>query len=349
MGRLTGAWPVIVPPSPGVLCALGDATTSPAGRVGPHLPAPVRRPRPATELTRDPAPTCPTAAVGAAGRAGCPAADQRDRLPGRRPVLRAGLRDPDRHRPGLAGRPGRRAGRPRRAVRRRARAAVLVPARQHRPRAGERPGLGQRPAAPEIAPTPLVPGDGDPAAAQTGTSKVYVDGGFADAALYDRAELRAGDVIDGPAIVIEMDSTTLILPGHAATADSVRQPADPPRRCKRGLSHGTHRRDQPRPAGPGRRRPGHPRPDRERAAQRPLRDGRGAVPHRAVARHPRAARRVPADRRPRREDGRRASSGCPSRTSSTGSTATSARATCCSPPTRTPAARRSATPTTGWS
>src|SRR5919107_812719 len=28
LGRLTGAWPVIVPPSPGVLCALGDATTS---------------------------------------------------------------------------------------------------------------------------------------------------------------------------------------------------------------------------------------------------------------------------------------------------------------------------------
>ena len=28
MGVLTGAWPVIVPPSPGVLCALGDATTS---------------------------------------------------------------------------------------------------------------------------------------------------------------------------------------------------------------------------------------------------------------------------------------------------------------------------------
>jgi len=28
LGRLTGAWPVIVPPSPGVLCALGDGTTS---------------------------------------------------------------------------------------------------------------------------------------------------------------------------------------------------------------------------------------------------------------------------------------------------------------------------------
>src|SRR3954453_7264551 len=28
LGRLTGAWPVIIPPSPGVLCAYGDATTS---------------------------------------------------------------------------------------------------------------------------------------------------------------------------------------------------------------------------------------------------------------------------------------------------------------------------------
>ena len=38
-----------------------------------------------------------------------------------------------------------------------------------------------------------------------------------DAAVYDRATLRADDVLSGPAIVIEMDSTTLVLPGHAAT------------------------------------------------------------------------------------------------------------------------------------
>ena len=44
MGVLTGAWPVIVPPSPGVLCALGDATTSAARRIGPHCPAPLLRP-----------------------------------------------------------------------------------------------------------------------------------------------------------------------------------------------------------------------------------------------------------------------------------------------------------------
>ena len=45
------------------------------------------------------------------------------------------------------------------------------------------------------------------------------DGGRRDAARYDRAGLRAGDVLPGPAIVTEMDSTTLILPGHVATAD----------------------------------------------------------------------------------------------------------------------------------
>ena len=44
-----------------------------------------------------------------------------------------------------------------------------------------------------------------------------MESGFVDAAVYDRAALRAGDVISGPSIVTEMDSTTLILPGHAAT------------------------------------------------------------------------------------------------------------------------------------
>jgi N-methylhydantoinase A len=38
-----------------------------------------------------------------------------------------------------------------------------------------------------------------------------------DAAIYERATLRSGDVITGPAIVTEMDSTTLVLPAHAAT------------------------------------------------------------------------------------------------------------------------------------
>jgi N-methylhydantoinase A len=41
------------------------------------------------------------------------------------------------------------------------------------------------------------------------------------AIIYDRALLRAGDIIKGPAIVIEMDATTLIESDCAATVDAV--------------------------------------------------------------------------------------------------------------------------------
>ena len=37
--------------------------------------------------------------------------------------------------------------------------------------------------------------------------------------IYARAKLRAGDLIPGPAIVTEMDSTTVILAGHAGKVD----------------------------------------------------------------------------------------------------------------------------------
>jgi N-methylhydantoinase A len=53
------------------------------------------------------------------------------------------------------------------------------------------------------------------------TLKIYVEGKNRQANLYDRAELRAGNVIKGPAIVLEMDSTTLILPNHVGKVDSL--------------------------------------------------------------------------------------------------------------------------------
>ena len=49
--------------------------------------------------------------------------------------------------------------------------------------------------------------------------KLWADGAEHDATIYDRSKLRAGDVIPGPAVVAEMDSTTVILPQHAATVD----------------------------------------------------------------------------------------------------------------------------------
>jgi N-methylhydantoinase A len=62
-------------------------------------------------------------------------------------------------------------------------------------------------------------GDGDPIAAKIRDHEVWVDGGLQPAVIYDRSKLRAGDKIPGPAIVVEMDSTTLILPGCEAVVD----------------------------------------------------------------------------------------------------------------------------------
>ncbi|TVR36220.1 MAG: hydantoinase/oxoprolinase family protein [Nitriliruptor sp.] len=61
--------------------------------------------------------------------------------------------------------------------------------------------------------------DGDVDAAVTGTNPIWVDDAAHDATVYERAKLPAGARIDGPAIVTEMDSTTLILPGHTGEVD----------------------------------------------------------------------------------------------------------------------------------
>jgi N-methylhydantoinase A len=67
----------------------------------------------------------------------------------------------------------------------------------------------------------LPQGDGDPSAAKMRDHTLWMDGREQAAVIYDRAKLRAGDVIPGPAIVIEMDSTTLIESGCTATVDRV--------------------------------------------------------------------------------------------------------------------------------
>ena len=50
---------------------------------------------------------------------------------------------------------------------------------------------------------------------------LWMDGKEQAAVIYDRSKLRQSDVIIGPAIVVEMDSTTLIETGCVATVDKV--------------------------------------------------------------------------------------------------------------------------------
>jgi N-methylhydantoinase A len=60
-------------------------------------------------------------------------------------------------------------------------------------------------------PAPRLPkGNGDPSSAKLRDHELWVDGAMRPAAIYDRSKLRSGDLVEGPAIVIEMDSTTLI-------------------------------------------------------------------------------------------------------------------------------------------
>jgi N-methylhydantoinase A len=62
-------------------------------------------------------------------------------------------------------------------------------------------------------------GDTAPSGARIDTSEVYFDGSYVETPIYDRAELHPGNEISGPAIVVEDDSTVVIQPDHTATID----------------------------------------------------------------------------------------------------------------------------------
>ena len=66
----------------------------------------------------------------------------------------------------------------------------------------------------------IAKGGASPAAAAVGKQKAYMDGKDCVATVYDRAKLRSGNRLAGPAIVMEMDSTTVILPKHHGTVDA---------------------------------------------------------------------------------------------------------------------------------
>jgi N-methylhydantoinase A len=63
---------------------------------------------------------------------------------------------------------------------------------------------------------PELPEGGDPAAAIVGRQPIALADGRAEAPIYDRARLGAGDRIAGPAILTQLDATTLLLPGQSA-------------------------------------------------------------------------------------------------------------------------------------
>jgi N-methylhydantoinase A len=76
--------------------------------------------------------------------------------------------------------------------------------------------IGQIPK-PRFSKTPAA--EGDASTAFKGKRKVYMDGRYLDTSLYDRSRLKPNHRIEGPAIVEQFDSTTLIKPGQSAGVD----------------------------------------------------------------------------------------------------------------------------------
>jgi N-methylhydantoinase A len=72
----------------------------------------------------------------------------------------------------------------------------------------------------ELPAVELPKGDGNPIGAKLRDHQLWMNGKTQAAIIYDRAKLKQADIISGPAIVIEMDSTTLIESDCIGTVDA---------------------------------------------------------------------------------------------------------------------------------
>jgi len=213
LGRLMGTWPVIIPPSPGVLCAYGDATTSLRDESVRTLVASFN------DLTDDSLHEVldELAALARASLTadGIPESDHELVYSADLRYLGQGFEIPvtididtfDGHGGGLD------------ALRtvfdaEHERLFSFLLDAEHEMVTVRATASGPRP---EVAAPVLDAGGSDPVAALSSTTEIWVDDAFVEANVYDRRRLRAGNIVVGPAIVTEMDSTTLVLPDHAAT------------------------------------------------------------------------------------------------------------------------------------
>lgn len=213
LGILTGAWPVIVPPSPGVLCALGDATTS---RRDESARTVLRR---FADLTGDElAQVLAELADDAGARLEAQGLARADQTVTHTVDVRfhgQGFEIPVTVDPAWLTDGGRTTalaslGTTFDGEHERLFGFLLTV--DHELVNARATVSGPRP---EVAATTLDDTTGPPQ--PVSTTQIHVLGAAVEAAVYDRASLRAGDVLTGPAIVTEMDSTTLLLPDHTAT------------------------------------------------------------------------------------------------------------------------------------
>lgn len=214
LGVLTGAWPVIIPPGPGVLCAYGDATTRLRNEATRTL---VRRfDLVADEEIADALRDLGETAAGLLDAEGVSRDAQSTDYEFDLRYRGQGMKLTIRVSPGEFAASGLKgvAQRFDRTHEQLFTFALDAPHEMVTLRA-----IVQGPALDVVVDT-LALGTGDPAAARTGETQIYHGGARHAAGVFDRSRLRDGDHIVGPAVINQMDTTTLILPGHAGKVDA---------------------------------------------------------------------------------------------------------------------------------
>ena len=214
LSRLLGSWPSIIPPGPGVLCALGDATTAVRDESSrTHI-------RKFSETTKDEiVKQLKSLAADAAKGLAAEKVPASEMVFGYQVDVRyhgQGLRltvDVDLKRLEKQGLDAIR--RPFDEEHTRLFTFALPLEHEFVALRAVVQGKGIR-----IKRQAIAKGGTSPAAAAVGKQKSYMDGKDCTATVYDRAGLKAGNRIPGPAIVMEMDSTTVILPKHHGRVDA---------------------------------------------------------------------------------------------------------------------------------
>jgi N-methylhydantoinase A len=215
LSRLLGSWPAIIPPGPGVLCALGDATTA------------VRDERSRTYVKKfsDTGATelkgilseLATAAIRSLEQEGVRRSDitttyqvdLRYHGQGLRLTIPIALEDLEAH--GLEAIASAFDAEHKRlftfALELEHELVTLRAAVQGR-------GI-------KLSRAAIVRGTANARTAAVGKQRSYMDGKRVTAVIYDRSKFKSGNVIRGPAIIMEMDSTTVVLPKHHGRVDAL--------------------------------------------------------------------------------------------------------------------------------
>ena len=214
LGRLMGSWPIIVPPGPGVLCAYGDATTRLRDEASRTM---VRRFETLTDagvlsvlhvLAAEASKTLAAEGVAAADMKTSLQIDVRYHGQGLGIPISTTLENFKTS--GLKG-----LGKTFDDTHTQLFTFALDAAHE----LVTLRAIIQGPE-PKVQPMSLERGKADASAARIEVASIFVGGADHQANVYDRTKLLAGNVIRGPAIVAQMDSTTLILPGHAGEVDA---------------------------------------------------------------------------------------------------------------------------------